>query len=220
MKKSYQILKYTCNLPVVMIVYFILLIVLFQDPAAFQGLPNSGVAGEVDDTRLGKWLVIICVPLLVNGVILERCQKIELFTMLRTNSNMQLYILGACLVPTILWTVCQFPFLLWHFDVAVATEIWSLETPNTLMWNAAGLLSYALTRKAAWCGFVPLAVLGSSCLLGCRVPKWLPFLPSTWGMFCHSTFSGGVCQAPLIIGLSLGSAFVCWMLFVIYKEKL
>lgn len=217
-------LKYIIRIRVVITLYIFFVVILSQPNdgnVIFTGLPPSQIAGEINQMLLGKWMCVICPPLLVNGFLLERSQKIEIFSLLRMEKlvHSQLRIIGSCFILTLLWAIGAFGASVLCFDIKTATQILILLTPNLLLWASVGLLSYILTDRAVWAGILPLAGLGTSCLLGAYFPAWLPYLPSTWGMLCYSVGLGGPCQMYAMVFLSLLFTAICSMLFVFYKEK-
>lgn len=54
-----------------------------RQEAIFEGISPAEMGSEIDLTQVGKWTALCGIPLLANGVILERSCKIELFSRLR-----------------------------------------------------------------------------------------------------------------------------------------
>lgn len=216
-------LKYIIRIPVVIMLYIFFLVILSlpnDGNAIFTGLPPSQIAGEINQMMLGKWMCVICPPLLVNGLLLERSQKIEIFSLLRMEKlvHSRLRILGSCFILTLLWAIGIFGASVLCFDIKTATQILILLAPNLLLWTSVGLSSCILTDRAVWSGILPLAGLGTSCLLGAYFPAWLRYLPSTWGMRCYFVGLGDSLLMCAAVLLSLLFTAICSMLFVFYKK--
>lgn len=178
----------------------------------FSGIPLSQLMGVPDLLQVGKWTALCCIPLMASGVILERSRQIGLFSLLRVKKRSILrrreaLACGAC---TAGWAGGVFLVAVWRLGLAQAGEILALLLPNLLLWSGVGLVSDALTRRAAWSGVVPLALLGGCCILEGRFPALAPFLPSTWGMTCQAT--------PGMALASLAGAGVCYFIFIRYEE--
>ncbi len=190
-----------------------------RQEAIFEGIPPAEVAGEIDLTQVGKWTALCSIPLLANGVILERNRRIELFSSLRVKKlHLRLRVVGVCMTCVVVWAVCIFGVAVWRLGCRKGLESFQLLFPNLLLWSAVGLVSYAWSQKATWSGCVPIALISGSCLIGLHFSQWLPYLPSTWGMLSLAVFCGEYGGLPFMSAASLISAAVCYLIYIIYEE--
>lgn len=186
--------------------------------AIFEGISPAEVAGEIDLAQVGKWTALCSIPLLANGVILERSRRIELFSRLRARKlRLRLRVVGACVACVVAWTICIFGAAAWRLGIGKGLESIQLLLPNLLLWSAIGLVSYAWSKGATWSGCIPIALIGSSCLLGLHLPHWLPYLPSTWGMLSLVTSCTEYGGALFMSVSSLMLATICNFIYIIYE---
>lgn len=191
-----------------------------RQEAIFEGISPAEVAGEIDLTQVGKWTALCGIPLLANGVILERSRRIELFSRLRVKKiRLRLRVVGVCVTCVVVWAVCIFGAAVWRLGSGKGLESFRLLLPNLLLWSAVGLVSYALSKRATWSGCVPIALISGSCLIGLHFSQWLPYLPSTWGMLSLAVFCGGYGGLSFMSAASLLSATVCYLIYIIYEEN-
>lgn len=187
----------------------------------FMGIPPVILIGEVDLMQVGKWTALCGVPLLANGVILERSRQIELFSVLRVKKCLFLRAreVYACVACTFAWAVGVFGASAWQLGGSKAIRIFILLLPNLLLWDGVGLASYALCKKTTWSGGISLALIGGSCLIGVHLPSWIPYLPSTWGMLSQTGPYNALGSLPVMSVASSLSAVVCYFVFIIHKEN-
>lgn len=190
-----------------------------RQESIFLGIPPAEVIGEIDLMQVGKWTALCSVPLLANGVILERSHQIELFSVLRVKKR--LFLRGrevyACVACTFAWAVGVFGVSAWQLGSSKAIRIFFLLLPNLLLWDGISLVSYALCKRTAWSGGISLALIGGSCLIGVHLPSWMRYLPSTWGMLSQTGPYNALGSLPLMSAASSLSAIVCYFVFIIYE---
>lgn len=217
-------LRYTLWLPgwlAICIVFLVAVSIPTGQVPIFMGVPSSEVVGEIDLMTVGKWSALCSIPLLANGIILERSRQIELFSVLRvkTRKHFRLHQVKACVICTFIWAAVIFGVTACQLKKRMAVEIFILLLPNLLLWNGIGLVFYALSKKASWSLSMPLALVAGSCLIGAHIPSWLPYVPSTWGMLSQTVQYGARGNCLLMPLASSLSATISYLLFIFYEEN-
>lgn len=188
--------------------------------AIFEGIPLAELTGEINLTLVGKWTALCGIPLLANGVILERSRQVELFSRMRVKKcRLQLRVVVACVTCVVVWAVCVFIATVWRLGSGKGLPSFQLLLPNLLLWDAIGLVSYAWNQRATWSGCVSIALISGSCLIGLRFPQWLPYLPSTWGMLSLAIVCDEYGGLPFMSTASLILAAVCYFIYIVYEEN-
>lgn len=216
-------LKYVLHLPKWLLICLTLAIAFsfpLNQEAIFVGISPAEVSGEIDLIQVGKWTALCSSPLLANGVILERSSRIELFTRLRVKKwRLRLREVGACVTCVVVWAVCVFGVSVWRIGSLKGLEFLLLYLSNLLLWSAVGLISYSWSKRAAWSSCIPIVLISGSCLIGLHFPRWLPYIPSTWGMLSLAICCGSYGGLPFMSVASLLSATMCYLIYIIYEEN-
>lgn len=216
-------LRYVLHLPGWLLLCTVLAIAFsfpLEQESIFEGIPPAEMAGEIDLVQLGKWIALCSIPLLANGVILERSRQVELFSSLRARKwKLRLREVSASATCTVVWAICIFATAIWRLGNEKSLEFLQLFLPNLLLWSAASFTSYSLSKKATWSGCVPIALVGGSCLIGFYFPQCLPYLPSTWGMLSLAAFCDRYGGLMFMSVASLISAVACYLIYIIYEEN-
>lgn len=196
MKKKVTILKFCINLPLIILLYLsaLLLCVLLPQPnfEILLGMPQSDVAGDIDYLLFARWIILMTIPLIVNGVIMERSTKIELLSTIRYRSRRSFResVLIACWFNTIIW-VLVYILLAAVFIHGTSILSFSLVTASGfLMWATVGFALFYITGRKSWSGVILIFLIGGTYLLGERSPELAKFMPGMWIMTCRTT----VCQ--------------------------
>lgn len=160
------------------------------------GMPKNQMAVGIDYFIFSRWMLMMSAPILINGYFLEQGSKVELFSVLRIKKRIsyRLYLLLACCVFSFVWTCGITVGAAGIADLFTAVRLFCVLLPNLILWTCVQYAAYVFLKGAAWSGILTLALIGASCLLGEFMPRFYPFLPSSWGMLHRSAVyvSGGL----------------------------
>lgn len=189
----WRILVKLINLPIICLLYFGMALCVVPElhgVSVILGLPWDFVEGGLDSLVFGKWMLIMGVPILINGMILERAKQVEIFFTLRMRKRkrFQQWILAACLVAGIIWGVILTIGIWCNLGVNMAVKVSPLLFSNLFMWEVIQIILYFYCQKAAWSGWITFLLNGGGGLLGLYIPLLSRYIPSFWGMLCRSSF--------------------------------
>ncbi len=189
----WQILSKLINIPLLCLFYCGLAFII--SPAQYGnsvllGLPWDFTDGGLDPFVYGKWLMITIIPVLVNGIILERGKQIEIFFTLRMRKrgSFQLWMLSACSCTAILWGVVLTLGVLFIYEADTAVMTCPLLISNLLLWSVIQITLYFMFHHAVWSGWVTFLLNAGGGFLGLYIRPLSRFIPSFWGMFIRSSF--------------------------------
>lgn len=208
----------------ILIVCFVLFGVLSLAPInggtlAFLGLPYHPEEVAINYILLEKWLLIYCVPLLVNGFLLEQFKQVELFSILRMKrtKTLRTAIFAVCAMVTVIWSAFIGVGSLLFLPATDAIAVFFVLGANLLLWLSVQFLAFYICNKQAWSGVFVLCALIGMTLLGEYQPSVSHLFPSTWGMATRSTIvvSAGIRPIFMILA-SIG----CTAIFGYFSTRL
>lgn len=218
---NFRILSGFVNLPAVLLFYLMMAVCIVPEqhgvPVVF-GLPGDFAQGGLDTLVFGKWMLLLCVPVLVDGIVLERGRQIEIFSKLRMKNRQDFTraIWLACMAMSLIWSSFLTIGTALEFGIGKALALFPLLASNLYFWTALQVTLYVYSRKASWIGWAPVLLSGVSCLGSLYVPGVFWGMPSVWGMLCGSSLwrEGIYCPMsyPVMILLNLMAGAVClWL---------
>lgn len=145
--------------------------------------------GGLDAIVFGKWLLVVEAPILVNGIILERGSRIELFSRLRMKkrTSFQTKMMVACVVSGVIWVAVLTVGVMWFKGGRTALHMIFLVIFNIFMWETMQVMIYYCFKNAFWSGVAILLINGGSCLAGLYIKPVFQYMPAAWGMLCRSS---------------------------------
>lgn len=219
MKQSIRLIKVAISIPVTALFYIAILIMVSIPTHGVNvvlGVPSNVFTGDLDSLLVGKWLLMMCAPLVVQGQLLENSQKIALFAKLRLHKQkyFRFHVLGACLLVAVVWSISLVLLTVFMEDWETAISVLCMLLPNSLMWSVGNVYLYYAFRKKARSGIMLLGLMGASCILSFYAPNLASILPSTWGMFTWASSS----RYFSMIAKSYLMSLVLLVLFLILRE--
>lgn len=201
-------------------VFYIAVVLCSLEPAGGEfvifGLEKALSPVAVNYAAFSRWLLMMCVPVLVNGYYLERCVTLETFIRLRMRKRSQfsIFMTCGCVFNSVIWALSLYAGGVLKFGAASMAGQLILLLPNLLFWTALTVRAYLGLGRAPWSGPLCVAIIGCAHLLGEYVPALERFMPSAWGMRCRSSFdSGGYISALYMITMSVllcAAVFLYW----------
>ncbi len=187
------------------------------DDKILLGISEKQVLGVIDYVEFAKWSVLACSPILINGVILEKLEKISSFMIVRLGGlrRLRIYGLALCAINSTLWSLClsaRAGFVQGINIVFYFLIVWS----NVLLFTALGSLVQSVTGARDLAGAIMIMVMGGMCIVGERFPAISQYLPTTWGMLSKSEIykpDGFSLASMIIMNILLGTALLSGLLF-------
>ncbi len=213
----WRILGKLINIPIVCLFYLGIALCIVPEQhgvSVVLGLPQNFMEGGLDALVFGKWMLILGIPLLINGIILERGKQIEIFFTLRMRKRkcFPQWILAVCLITGILWGVTLTIGIGCRLGADMAVKVSPLLLSNLFMWEVIQITLYFYYQKAAWSGWVTFLLNGGGGLLGLYIRPLSRFIPSFWGMFYRSSFGqkqpGGMPHYIIMICVNIFFGFL------------
>lgn len=143
---------------------------------------------EVNYVELVRWLLLFCVPIVVNGCYLDRVEKLRIFLCTRLNEAdiYGIILLAVPLFNTFIWELIIFVYILVFLDPQLAWSQLLLGLSNLNMWTALQICLHIVTGFNALLGPLLICLVAGTYILSCNIPTLEMFLPSTWGMVYKS----------------------------------
>lgn len=213
--------------PAVFLYYLIMAACLLpetHDIRVVFGLPPDFADGGMDTLVFGKWLLITEVPLLVNGLILERGSQIELFSRIRLKkkTGFRSKLTLSCMKYGVLWAAVLTVGATGFTDIKTASFLFPLTLSNLFLWEAVQVMIYFCFKKAFWSGAAILLFNGGSCVAGLYLRSIQSYMPAFWGMLCRSSQWSESSGLPMnyfyMIAANLAVTAVC-IIFTSQKEE-
>lgn len=174
-----------------LVIYYGMVLCFVNVPIGEQyvifGLDNSVIEG-VDYLAFSRWLLLMCAPLVVNGVYLERVTLIDTFIYLRTGkmSRFNTFMIVGTVISSSLWAICLFFLAVHRSGVKFASLQLILSVTNYSMWSTAQVLLYLLSARASWSGILVIGMISGAYLVGEYLPGFEKYSPALWGMLYRS----------------------------------
>ena len=176
MGKAVDLLRHTISLPFTGIFYTVTALVCVFVSTNYidilHGLQKAESIGEINLRALAGWLVIIFLPHIINGILLDRCNRIRIFSCVRTKSVSQLFALLFVLVTHI------------------------------IMWTSVMLLIYALTNGAAVAFVAAPLICVLSIGFSCSNNSISDYMISCFGMLTRGSLYNGSGLPPMVQTIS------------------
>lgn len=214
------------NLPGVLFYYIIMAACILPEIHGIRvvfGLPLQFMDGGMDAVVFGKWLLVAEVPILVNGMVLERGSQIELFSRIRLKktNRFRIKLLVSCVIFGSIWVAVLAAGVMWLIDVKTALSLIPVAISSVFMWEAMQVMIYFCFKKAFWSGAAVLLVNGGSCLVGLHMKSVFQYMPAAWGMLSRSSLWLKPAYMPIsyiyMIAANVGVAVIC-IIIAIKKE--
>lgn len=210
MKASSIVLRSTINIPIVILIYALALMICISpqkpDFSILLGIPPFYISGDIDYLLLGRWLVLVCTPLTVNGIIMERASYVETFSVVRFRNEFQYKkcIVGASFINVTIWAVLYVISGIVYLNSSEIILFSLVVVSSYLMWTVIGAVLYFFFGKESSSGVVVVLLVGGTYLLSERIPWISKFMPSIWGMVCRtSTYEENGCAALYFVVMNL-----------------
>ena len=90
MKHTINLLKSALNIPLCVMLFATVLFCIAVPTHGvniLQGVPPSEFAGDFDSLLVGKWILMMFTPMVVQGQLLENSRKIALFAKMRLQKH-------------------------------------------------------------------------------------------------------------------------------------
>ncbi len=206
------------NFPGMLLYYFIMAACILPEIHGVRvvfGLPPRFMEGGMDAIVFGRWLLVAETPILVNGLILERGSRIELFSMLRMKkrNSFRIKMLMLCVASGVIWSAVLGAGVLWSTDGKTALLYFIITVCSIIMWETVQVMIYFCFKKAFWSGAAILLLNAGSCLVGLYRESVFAYMPSAWGMLCRSSSwrepADGAISYPAMIAASVCVAVIC-----------
>ncbi len=208
------------------VMYFLALAVLTHDGGrnVLLGIPPSLIRGDFDLISFSGWLLMMAVPVLVDGCLLAYIGRIKLFVCIRFRNwnDWSTYLFVLCFFGTLYWSILQSAALFLNTGLHEALSASVLLLANNMLWLALTLTLFYLTKAASICILVPVFLQGGTFLLGEYVSFLRIWMPADWSMVCRTEklweLGGTVAQ---YFGLSITVAGCLFLLlYTVVREKL
>lgn len=197
------------------IIIFLCTIFPTPDVKTVLGLPKAQIVGDIDYNQFSKWIVLICAPFLVNGLLLERSKLIDRFSSIRLHGRWH-YIRNcatACVINSAIWVLCLSGWA-WLLGLRDFFSFFLIFCSNSLLWAILECAIYYFCGRRAWTGALLVIGIGSMCLLADRQPLLSNVMPTTWGMLCRSNnYQQGGLSIICMLFLNIFTGFTCGLLF-------
>ena len=187
-----QTLCFFLNVPAVLLLYVAAAMVLvpdFHGISVVLGLPYDFFSSGMDYMVFGRWLLVTAIPILVNGLLLERGSRIGVFIKIRGRQREDFCrkTAAACIENHAVW--CCFLTLCLAFTKGIftAAEAFLPLQTNALLWESILAVLYYRGKASASSGWITILILGIFCLVGLHVPSLSHLLPPFWGMLCRNS---------------------------------
>lgn len=203
MGKAVDLLRHTISLPFTGIFYTVTALVCVFVSTNYidilHGLQKAESIGEINLRALAGWLVIIFLPHIINGILLDRCNRIRIFSCVRTKSvsqyNISVYM--TCLMNSCLWGVILWVIHLLVSRVHVFALLFVLVT-HIIMWTSVMLLIYALTNGAAVAFVAAPLICVLSIGFSCSNNSISDYMISCFGMLTRGSLYNGSGLPPMV----------------------
>lgn len=198
--------------------YLIVILYFVNRPARGEyivfGLDRTMGEG-VNYIALSRWLLLMCTPLVLNGVYFEKITQLETFICVRMKklSEFRILLLIGAILNSLLWAVCLFIGAVFKSSFKFALSQFVLSATNLAMWSAAEVILYLRFVRASWSGILSIGIVGGAYLLSEYIPILERFSPAIWGMLCRSKvyYKNGYQMLYML----LMNIFICVILAVI-----
>lgn len=220
MGKAIDLLRHTISLPFTGLFYAVTALVCVFVSARhidiLYGLSKAESIGEINLRALAGWLVIAFLPHIINGVLLDRCNRIRIFSCVRTKSvsKYNTSVFMTCLMNSCLWGV-----ILWAIHLLLSRvymfELLFVLVTHIVMWTAVMLLIYALTNGAAVTFVAAPMICVLSIGFSCGNNVISDYMISCFGMLIRGSLYSGSGLSPVVqTGFNLIISGVC--IYVVY----
>ena len=190
MKHTINLLKSALNIPLCVMLFATVLFCIAVPTHGvniLQGVPPSEFAGDFDSLLVGKWILMMFTPMVVQGQLLENSRKIALFAKMRLQKHWYFRVnaLSSCLILSIIWGISLAVLSFFTGDIDTVALVFAVLLPNLILWTVANTNLYYCFGKKSLSGIVLLGMMGISCILSFYFPSIAFLFPSTWGMINH-----------------------------------
>lgn len=167
-----KLYKNTISIPLTGIIYLCIAFMCVFNNVVYTdvlyGMENAESISEINLKVLAEWILILFLPHIMNGIILERCNAIQIYSYVRTRS-MALYYRNVhliCLMNSLLWGIILSSVHL-CYDRKYSRELFIVLIPHIIMWTSVMLFSYFITKKATisfvFAPLICVASIGAAC---------------------------------------------------------
>ena len=203
MSKGLWMMKNVISLPVVGILYCLMGLICVYGSKDYQdimyGLVLTESFSQINLRALAGWTVILFFPLIVNGVIIDRCERINILCYVRTKSKFRYRrrIYEICLMNSALWSTI---LLIVHYTYS---KMYSLELTivlltHIIMWTALMILCYVLLNRSPLSIILPPLICVLSIGISYSRKEISNYMISSLGMLTHSNLFEHIGISPLV----------------------
>lgn len=134
-------------IPLYVFIALLCVYTFFINEDIIYGFSKESIGGS-SLRKIAGWLVILFIPHIINGLIIERCNRISVFSCIRMRSILQF--------ENLVYTVCFLNSFLWSFIIIAIhifvskeylIELFFVLSTHILMWTALLISLYSLTNK-------------------------------------------------------------------------
>lgn len=178
------------NIPLVVAVYYMVAFCCMRLPEEsgyiVSGIMPSHSSGNIDYLQLARWLVLLFTPSVINGFILERSNKTELLSVVRTKGIVQFRrkISLMCFENSIIWVFIISVVYCILFDSLAFKQIVVFGLYVVLLGKLDELLFYSAGQNPKTAALLPIAYI-LLFMIGECFDEINKYIPSSWGMICR-----------------------------------
>lgn len=186
-------ISYFIKLPLLCLFYIAMMMCIIPElhgTFVVLGIPWDFAQGGIDMIVFGRWMLIVGISVLVNGIILEKGRKIEIFIRIRNKKQQDFYrgMIGTCVILNVVWGMILSIGTAFYLGISTALIMFPLLTSNLLFWSMLQVFLDFYLHRNFINGITIIFFNGGSCLFGIYHREISCYLPSFWGMLCRSAF--------------------------------
>ena len=157
MKHTINLLKSALNIPLCVMLFATVLFCIAVPTHGvniLQGVPPSEFAGDFDSLLVGKWILMMLTPMVVQGQLLENSRKIALFAKMRLQKHWYFRVnaLSSCLILSIIWGISLAVLSFFTGDIDTVALAFAVLLPNLILWIIANTNLYDCFGKKSLSG--------------------------------------------------------------------
>ncbi len=152
------------------------------------GIP-AGLAGTDIDLAIAGWLAMVLIPIAYVGHMLSGLNSMEPFIILRlqTKGRAYRYRLRCCMACILLYVLLLAAPLLVSCDHGAVLRAALLLFLEEMFWTLV-YLSFCFLMNTVSAGVWMLMLVTGCCMVCKHIPAAAQYVPTTWGMYCGTTW--------------------------------
>ena len=187
-----RLLMNTISIPLTVVVYFCIAFMCIFNNSGYNdviyGIENVESVSEISIKVLAGWILILFLPYIINGIILERSNTVKIFCYVRTRSK-ALYdrsVHIVCMINSMLWGIIICSVHL-SFDRKHFGELFLVLVSHIIMWTSVMLFLYCITNKATISIVLAPLICVASIGISCNNERFSNYSISSIGMLYRGT---------------------------------